>query len=199
MQEARSPGSRGADVPDSRLLQEGALGTWISRVLYPGRGGLCFIQGLSGRGAETREAGICDSGPLRFQDGWHGGRAAAAAAAAPHLRLESLVPAVGRGAVAWGFPFPQPPGLISCSRPRGGGATFRPPSQRRVKTPAPWAMNIHEKAGRRQATPSHSKRLADFSLLQQGPSRRENPELVTHFLLLANQKLFICICNQRRN
>lgn len=146
--------------------------------------------GLSGCGAEFRAVGVCDSGPLRLQDGWHGSRTVAA----PHLGLDSPVSAVGQGAVARGLPSPQPPGLISCSRPQGGGAAFRLASQLRVKTLPPQALNIHKKASPRQATPPHSKRLSDFSLLQQEPLRRENPELVTRFLLLANPKVPICIC-----
>lgn len=97
------------------------------------------------------------------------------------------------------LPLPQPPGLTSCSRPRGGGVAFRPFSQLRVKTPPLWVLNIHEKASPGQAILPHSELLADFSLFQQGPSRRENPEPVTHFLLLANPKIFICIYNEKRN
>ena len=41
---------------------------------------------------------------------------------------------------------PPRPGLISCSRPQGGGAAFRPASPQRVKTPPLWVLNIDEKA-----------------------------------------------------
>lgn len=164
----------------------GHLDIWgpLAWMWWPG------LQGVSGCGAEIQGARVRYSGPLRLRDGWDW---APAAATAPHQWRESLVPAVGRGAVAWGFPSPQPPGLISCSRPRGEGPPSGRPGNEGLRRRPSRLMNIHKKAGPRQATPPHSRRLADFSLLQQGLWRRENPEPATRFLLLANSTIPICI------
>lgn len=94
---------------------------------------------------------------------------------------------------------PSPSRLGSHPVPARGGRGHLPEaSQRRVKNPPLWVLNIHEKASPRPATHPHSKSLADFSLFQQGHSRRENPGLVIHCLLLANQKICKCIHNAER-
>lgn len=56
-------------------------------------------------------------------------------------------PSCGAGGGRPGLPLPQPPRRISCSRPRGGGAAFRPARQRRVKAPPSRLLNIHERRG----------------------------------------------------
>lgn len=145
MQEARPPGSRGADVPDSRLLQEGALGTWISRVLYPGRGGLCFrvsqdaVQRLGkpesatldpsgsrmggtgvGRQRQRRRRHIC--GWRVWSQLWGGGRSPGAS---PSPNRLGSYPVPARG---------------------GEGPPSGHPASEGLKTlPPPPSMNIHER------------------------------------------------------
>ena len=75
----------------------------------------------------------------------------------------------GVGGGRLGLPLPPPPGLISCSRPQGGGAAFRPASPQRVKTSPPWILNIDEKAVPDRLHPHIPKALQTFPFYSKSP------------------------------
>lgn len=66
-------------------------------------------------------------------------------------------------------PPPPPPGLISCSRPQGGGAAFRPASPQRVKTSPLWILNIDEKAVPDRLHPHIAKASQTFPFYSKSP------------------------------
>lgn len=114
----------------SRTAGSSRRGRWAPGYL----GSFSLRFGVSQGAVHTRDSRVHDFEPLRLWDKYHG----APAAAAPHLWRESPVPAVRRGAVAWGLPSPPSrPGSYPVPARGGEGLPSGRPAGKGLR-PLPW-------------------------------------------------------------